>query len=186
MGYSAQACGMKRRGHVSVVTCVGTFQSTAYILHATVVVTHRAPHIMPLYALLWPPAIPRGVAEACCSILYTAASQSLTLPSLLAHPLHTGAAEAYSALHACAATQLLASPLHRQASLLNPYTQVLLKLIQPYTRVRLPFISEKLNIPEKDVEQLLVSLILDNRISGYIDQVRGASVGLCGSVWSSW
>lgn len=51
-------------------------------------------------------------------------------------------------------------------------TQVLLKLIQPYTRVRIPFISAKLNIPEADVEQLLVSLILDNRITGYIDQVN--------------
>ncbi|KAG1667626.1 hypothetical protein FOA52_001680 [Chlamydomonas sp. UWO 241] len=51
-------------------------------------------------------------------------------------------------------------------------TQVLLKLIQPYTRVRIPFISAKLNIPERDVESLLVSLILDNRISGYIDQVN--------------
>eukprot|EP00798_Chlamydomonas_sp_ICE-L_P021235 gene21235-28151_t len=51
-------------------------------------------------------------------------------------------------------------------------TQVLLHLIQPYTRVRLPFISQKLNIPEKDVEQLLVSLILDGRVAGYIDQVN--------------
>lgn len=50
--------------------------------------------------------------------------------------------------------------------------QVLMKLIQPYTRVRIPFISQRLNIPEKDVEQLLVTLILDGRISGYIDQVR--------------
>ena len=51
------------------------------------------------------------------------------------------------------------------------FTQVLLKLIQPYTRVRIPFISSKLNIPEADVEQLLITLILDNRISGHIDQV---------------
>jgi COP9 signalosome complex subunit 2 len=50
--------------------------------------------------------------------------------------------------------------------------QVLLKLIQPYTRVRLPFISRALHIPEADVEQLLVSLILDNRIQGHVDQVR--------------
>jgi COP9 signalosome complex subunit 2 len=49
---------------------------------------------------------------------------------------------------------------------------VLLKLIQPYTRVRLPFISHALHIPEGDVERLLVSLILDNRIEGYVDQVR--------------
>lgn len=51
-------------------------------------------------------------------------------------------------------------------------TQVLLKLIKPYTRIRIPFISKELNIPEKDVEQLLVSLILDNRVHGHIDQVN--------------
>uniref|UniRef100_A0A0D6R896 COP9 signalosome complex subunit 2 n=1 Tax=Araucaria cunninghamii TaxID=56994 RepID=A0A0D6R896_ARACU len=54
----------------------------------------------------------------------------------------------------------------------NIRTQVLLKLIKPYTRIRIPFISKELNIPEKDVEQLLVSLILDNRIQGHIDQVN--------------
>ncbi len=48
---------------------------------------------------------------------------------------------------------------------------MLLKLIQPYTRVRIPFISQRLNIPEKDVEALLVTLILDNRVAGHIDQV---------------
>ncbi|XP_055818819.1 COP9 signalosome complex subunit 2-like [Solanum dulcamara] len=52
-------------------------------------------------------------------------------------------------------------------------TQVLLKLIKPYTRIRIPFISKELNVPEKDVEDLLVSLILDSRIDGYIDQVNG-------------
>jgi len=52
-------------------------------------------------------------------------------------------------------------------------TQVLLKLIQPYTCVRIPFICKKLNVPEKEVERLLVSLILDNRITGYVDQVNG-------------
>lgn len=31
---------------------------------------------------------------------------------------------------------------------------------------------QELNFPEKDVEQLLVSLILDNRIQGHIDQVN--------------
>lgn len=58
-----------------------------------------------------------------------------------------------------------------------PPLQVLLKLIQPYTRVRLPFISHALHIPEGDVERLLVSLILDNRIEGYVDQVGGALEG---------
>lgn len=52
-----------------------------------------------------------------------------------------------------------------------------MKLIQPYTCVRLPFISSALHIPEADVEQLLVSLILDNRITGHVDQV-GDSGGL--------
>ncbi|KAK9916582.1 hypothetical protein WJX75_004481 [Coccomyxa subellipsoidea] len=51
-------------------------------------------------------------------------------------------------------------------------TQVVLKLIQPYTRIRIPFVSQQLNIPEYDVEQLLVALILDSRIQGHIDQVN--------------
>ncbi|KAH9305249.1 hypothetical protein KI387_009653, partial [Taxus chinensis] len=54
----------------------------------------------------------------------------------------------------------------------NIRTQVLLKLIKPYTCIRIPFISKELNIPEKDVEQLLVSLILDNRVHGHIDQIN--------------
>lgn len=54
----------------------------------------------------------------------------------------------------------------------NVRTQVLLKLIKPYTRIRIPFISKELNVPEKDVEELLVSLILDNQIHGHIDQVN--------------
>lgn len=32
---------------------------------------------------------------------------------------------------------------------------------------------QELNVPEQDVEDLLVSLILDNRIDGHIDQVNG-------------
>eukprot|EP00124_Ichthyophonus_hoferi_P002724 Ihof_evm8s198 gene=Ihof_evmTU8s198 len=52
----------------------------------------------------------------------------------------------------------------------NIRTQVVLKLIKPYTRIRLPFISQELNIPISEVEALLVSLILDERISGHIDQ----------------
>eukprot|EP00245_Coleochaete_scutata_P008551 TRINITY_DN2639_c0_g1_i2.p1 TRINITY_DN2639_c0_g1~~TRINITY_DN2639_c0_g1_i2.p1 ORF type:complete len:216 (+),score=56.38 TRINITY_DN2639_c0_g1_i2:52-648(+) len=51
-------------------------------------------------------------------------------------------------------------------------TQVLLKLIKPYTRIRIPSISKELNIPEKEVEQLLVSLVLDGRVHGHIDQVN--------------
>lgn len=54
----------------------------------------------------------------------------------------------------------------------NIRTQVLMKLIKPYTRIRIPFISKELNIPELDVEALLVSLILDGRIEAHIDQVN--------------
>jgi COP9 signalosome complex subunit 2 len=54
----------------------------------------------------------------------------------------------------------------------NIRTQVLLKLLQPYTRIRIPFISKELNIPPAEVESLLVSLILDNKIRGSIDQVN--------------
>lgn len=54
---------------------------------------------------------------------------------------------------------------------------MLLKIIQPYTRVRIPFIAQKLNIPAPDVEQLLVSLILDGRVAGNIDQVRRSGGG---------
>ncbi len=61
----------------------------------------------------------------------------------------------------------------------NIRTQVVLNLIQPYTRIRIPFVSKELNIPEGDVEQLLVSLILDSRISGYIDQVAAADGSSC-------
>lgn len=71
-----------------------------------------------------------------------------------------------AALTSCPAPAL---PLH--ASPLS--RQVLLKIIQPYTRVRIPFIAQKLNIPAPDVEQLLVTLILDGRVAGHIDQVGG-------------
>ena len=54
----------------------------------------------------------------------------------------------------------------------NVRTQVLLKLIKPYTRIRIPFVSKELNIPEAEVEELLVSVVLDGRISGHIDQVN--------------
>jgi len=53
----------------------------------------------------------------------------------------------------------------------NIRTQVLLKVITPYTRIRIPFISRELNISDAEVEQLAVSLILDGRIHGHIDQI---------------
>lgn len=67
---------------------------------------------------------------------------------------------------------------------------MLLKAIAPYTRVRLPYLATELNgIPISDVEDLLVSLILDGKVDGKIDQVRpgvASSVGQrrspCGAV----
>ncbi|CAG8453634.1 23062_t:CDS:10 [Dentiscutata erythropus] len=53
----------------------------------------------------------------------------------------------------------------------NIRTQVLLRLIKPYTRIEIPFVSKQLNIPAQDVEDLLVGLVLDQKIKGCIDQV---------------
>lgn len=50
--------------------------------------------------------------------------------------------------------------------------QVLKEMLVPYTSVKIPFISKELNIPENEVENLLVSLILDEQIKGRIDQVN--------------
>ncbi|VDI27656.1 COP9 signalosome complex subunit 2, partial [Mytilus galloprovincialis] len=61
---------------------------------------------------------------------------------------------------------------HIEDLLRNIRTQVLIKLINPYTRIQIPFISKELNIEPAEVENLLVSCILDNAINGRIDQVN--------------
>lgn len=64
--------------------------------------------------------------------------------------------------------------------------KVLLKAIAPYTRVKLPYLASELNgIPLDDVEDLLVSLILDGKVDGKIDQVCVRSIIIHGSHWSS-
>jgi len=56
-------------------------------------------------------------------------------------------------------------------------TQVIMRTIGPYTKIRLSKISKSLNgIPVEDVESLLVSLILDGKLNGRIDQVGGVLV----------
>ncbi len=65
------------------------------------------------------------------------------------------------------------SPLHTHT---RTPLQVVLKAIQPYSRVRIPFIAHQLNVPAADVEQLLISLILDGRVQGRIDQVNQVGV----------
>jgi len=56
-------------------------------------------------------------------------------------------------------------------------TQVLLKVIIPYTRCSLKFLGRELNgVEVQQVENLLVSLILEGKINGKIDQVKGELV----------
>ena len=56
-------------------------------------------------------------------------------------------------------------------------TQVIMRNYACYTRVRLERIARDLNdIPVEDVESLLVALILDGKLDGHIDQVKGILV----------
>ncbi|PWN49600.1 putative COP9 signalosome complex subunit 2 [Violaceomyces palustris] len=50
-------------------------------------------------------------------------------------------------------------------------TQYLIDIIKPYTRIEISYLAKQLNVPAESVEDLLMSLILDNRIEGRIDQV---------------
>jgi len=50
-------------------------------------------------------------------------------------------------------------------------SQVLIHLLRPYTRVHISYIAQELCITIDEVEDLLVSLILDKKIDGMIDQV---------------
>ncbi|CAH8477135.1 unnamed protein product [Schistosoma bovis] len=59
---------------------------------------------------------------------------------------------------------------HIEDLLRNIRTEVLIKLIRPYTRIRIPFISQRLNLSDPEVESLLVACILDNTIQARIDQ----------------
>lgn len=51
-------------------------------------------------------------------------------------------------------------------------TQYLIDLIKPYTRIELGFLARQLNVTPADVEALLMTLILDGKVSGKIDQVH--------------
>ena len=51
-------------------------------------------------------------------------------------------------------------------------SQVLLKLIKPYTRIEIPYAAKELNIEVGDLENLLISLIIDKKINGKIDQIN--------------
>jgi COP9 signalosome complex subunit 2 len=57
----------------------------------------------------------------------------------------------------------------------NIRTQVLIQLIKPYTQIEIEFAAKQLGfgITVQEVEELLVGLILDDKIKGKIDQVHG-------------
>ncbi|KDE03077.1 hypothetical protein MVLG_06418 [Microbotryum lychnidis-dioicae p1A1 Lamole] len=50
-------------------------------------------------------------------------------------------------------------------------TQWILEIIKPYTRIEIAYLARQLSIPSESVEAILVSLILDDKIQGRIDQV---------------
>ena len=58
-------------------------------------------------------------------------------------------------------------------------------MISPYKRVRTSYLATQLNIAHADVEQLLVTLILDERIRGRIDQVPWSRFPTWLIVWNA-
>ncbi|KAG0661988.1 hypothetical protein C6P46_003693 [Rhodotorula mucilaginosa] len=52
-------------------------------------------------------------------------------------------------------------------------TQWILEIIKPYTRLEIAYLARQLGIPDAQVEEIVVALILDEKISGRIDQVTG-------------
>ncbi|BGP14910.1 hypothetical protein JCM10213_003733 [Rhodosporidiobolus nylandii] len=52
-------------------------------------------------------------------------------------------------------------------------TQWILEIIKPYTRVEIAYLARQLGIPNEEVEEIVVALILDEKIQGRIDQVSG-------------
>jgi len=61
---------------------------------------------------------------------------------------------------------------HLPLVLNNIRVNVLLNLLLPYTRLSIGFIAKELNMPNAEVESLLVSLILDGLVVGHIDQIK--------------
>jgi COP9 signalosome complex subunit 2 len=51
-------------------------------------------------------------------------------------------------------------------------SHVLLRVLRPYRRVRISFLSQELGVTDDICEDLLVTLILDNRLRAHIDQIN--------------
>ncbi|ORY31403.1 PCI domain-domain-containing protein [Naematelia encephala] len=52
-------------------------------------------------------------------------------------------------------------------------TQYIIDIIKPYTRMELDYLAKTLNITRAETEGLVVTLILDDKVKGKIDQVNG-------------
>ncbi|GAA5991436.1 hypothetical protein JCM11641_005282 [Rhodosporidiobolus odoratus] len=52
-------------------------------------------------------------------------------------------------------------------------TQWILEIIKPYTRVEISYLARQLGIANEQVEEIVVALILDEKVHGRIDQVTG-------------
>ncbi|KAJ8294454.1 COP9 signalosome complex subunit 2 [Rhodotorula toruloides] len=52
-------------------------------------------------------------------------------------------------------------------------TQWILEIIKPYNRIEIAYLARQLGIPNEQVEEIVVSLILDEKVQGRIDQVSG-------------
>ena len=70
--------------------------------------------------------------------------------------------------------------LHRPIPSAWACLQVVVAMIGPYKRLRLSYLATQLNVSQAEAQQLLVGLILDERIKGRIDQV------LPWSGWGQW
>jgi len=71
---------------------------------------------------------------------------------------------------------LLGDPLFRQYKddlLRNSYLHALVSLCMPYKSVRLAYLASELQVSEQEIRSLLSELILEDRITGQIDQVKG-------------
>lgn len=55
----------------------------------------------------------------------------------------------------------------------NVRSQVVQRVIRPYERVHLEFVARELKTSRQEAEQFLLELILDGKVSGKIDQLRG-------------
>ena len=62
---------------------------------------------------------------------------------------------------------------HMEALLRQVREQVLLKLLRPYRTLSVNFAARELGMAPTEVESMLVTLILDGKVNGRLDQMDG-------------